>query len=350
MFKCIRQLQTMCDITPGRIYPGLNALKGILVILVIFTHALPGSMLLYFFYMFHMPAFLSVSGYLLKRSAFENGLRKYFKRAAQRLLIPWAIASIIYLPFSLQGRSLSRLTMTDLLYPFFHLWYVPAYFIGVMLCYAVAQLRIPVRLVLFITASFTLVWYILFRDSHLPVTEQPLYWLGEKRFYAYLFFFFLGFALRNQYVKTFPHPIFLLSVITVVFAAIVYCIFKNLSDLVIAIPYLIFNIGLILFLLLYVGPQNWFQNKFILLVNRQSLGVYLYHPLVMFAIYRIIGDPQKQHVSNLEGLGVGVITVIVTVSLIWLIKKWDLANRYLFGINESKGPEIKETLIALPYT
>src|SRR5206468_6139943 len=111
--------------------------KGTLLILVILTHALPNSMLLYFFYIFHMPVFLSVSGYLLKSSVFRNGFRNHLKRSSQRSLIPWAIASLVYLPFNLQGRSLSRLTITDLLYPFYHLWYVPAYFLVVTLCYAV---------------------------------------------------------------------------------------------------------------------------------------------------------------------------------------------------------------------
>src|SRR5206468_4548429 len=125
----------------------------------------------------------------------------------------------------------------------------------------------------------TVIWYIFFRDSHLPVMAQPLYWLGEKRFYAYLFFFFLGFALRNQYIRIFPHPLFLLSAIAIVFATIMILVFDHFPDFAIAIPYLLFNTGCVLFVLLYVGPQQWFQNKFILFINKQSLGIYLYHPL-----------------------------------------------------------------------
>jgi acyltransferase len=345
MFKCIRQLQAMRSDTPGTIYPGLNAAKGILVILVIFTHALPNSMLLYFFYIFHMPVFLSVSGYLLKSSVFNNGLRNYLKRSSHRSLIPWVIASLVYLPFSLQGRSLSQLTITDLLYPFYHLWYVPAYFLGATLCYAVTQFKILVKPVLLITASITGIWYILFRDSHLPVTAQPLYWLGEKRCYAYLFFFFLGFALRNQYIKIFPHPVFLLSVMIVVFAMIAELVFNHFPDFAIAIPYLLFNTSCTLFVLLFVGPQQWFQNKFILFINKQSLGIYLYHPLVLFTIYYIISDPGKQHISNLEGFSVGIITLITTALLVYLVKDSRFANRYLFGIiKDEKELEVKEVL------
>jgi len=347
MFKFIQRLHAMCNTTPGTIYPGLNAAKGILVILVILTHALPNSMLLYFFYIFHMPLFLSVSGYLLKRSVFNNGFRNLLKRSSQRSLIPWAIASLVYLPFSLQGRSITQLTIMNLLYPFYHLWYVPAYFIGVMLCYAVAQLRIPVKLVLLITASFTVIWYIFFRDSHLPVTEQPLYWLGEKRFYAYLFFFFLGFALRNEYIRIFPNPFFLLSAIAIVFVTIVVFVFNHLPDFAIAILYLLFNAGCVLFVLLYVGPQQWLQHKFILFINKQSLGIYLYHPLILFTIYHLIGDPEKQHISNLEGFGVGVVTVIITALLVYLVKEWRFANRYFFGIlKDEKDLVVKGVLVA----
>jgi acyltransferase len=347
MRKYIEQLYNVQVTEAVNIYPGLNAARGILVLLVIFTHSLPGGMLLYFNYFFHMPVFLSVSGYLLKQSVFKKGFRQYLKKLTNRLLIPWFIASVFYLPFSLHGRSLTQLTITDLIYPFFHLWYVPAYFIGSLLCYTITRFGIPAKLVLTVTAAFTVCWYLFYRDNPLPVAEQPLYWLGEKRFYAYLFFFFLGFSLRNGLIKFLPHPLVLLACVFTAFSAIVIFVYGHTPDITTVLPYMIFNSSLVMFLLIYAAPQNWFQNKLVLLTNKQSLGIYLYHPMIIFIIYRFIGDPEKKHVSNLQGLGVGLITLAIILSVVWFIQKWGFANRYLLGIIKKKeAPKLKVAYIA----
>lgn len=336
MIKYLRQLYVVDDFVNTKIYPGLNATKGILIMLVIFTHSLPNGMILYFNYFFHMPVFLAVSGFLIKESAFKHGLLKYLQRLTHRLVIPWIIASICYLPLSLNGKPLADINLTDFIYPFFHLWYVPAYIFGAILCYAVTKFRIPPLPVLMITAAFTVLWYIYFRDNKLPVEEQALYYFGDKRVYSYLFFFFLGFSLRNGLVKFYPSPLILLFLVSMASVACVVFVYRHIPSTIIVIPYMFFNISLVLFILLYAAPQNWFQHKLILLINKQSLGIYLYHPMIIFLIYRIMGDPDKERVSNLEGLGVGLSTLIIVLVLIKLIQKWGFTNRYLLGIIKEK--------------
>ncbi len=334
MIKYIKQLQEVAH--TAKVFPGLNAVKGILIILVIFTHSLPDGMLLYFNYFFHMPVFLAVSGYLLKVSAFKNGIVAYFQRLFHRLIIPWIIATICYLPYSLKGRSITTFNLTDLLYPYFHLWYVPAYVIGVLLCYSVIKFKIPALLMLILTGAFTVIWYNVYRATDLTIEQQPLYFLGEKRFYAYLVFFFLGFSLRNELIKV-KFPAFLLfGVVAVSFTTSVFLVYGHAPDYVVVIPYMFFNICLVLFLLLYFAPLEWFQYKLILLINKQSLGFYLYHPMVVFTIYQLIGDPEKHHSNNLVGFLVGLCTLIIMLVAIWLVQKWRVSNRFLLGITEEK--------------
>lgn len=332
MSNYIQQLYSAKNIRDSKVYPGLNAAKGILILLVILTHALPDGMILYFLYFFHMPVFLSISGYLLKESAFKDGISKYLGKLIYRLIIPWIMASFLYLYFSLGNRHLSEITLTDFLYPFYHLWYVPAYVLGALLCYFVSNYKIPAIPVLIITALFTVFWYIFFRDNKSPVNEQPLYYLGEKRFYAYLVFFFLGFCLRNELLKISPSPLLLISLNITAFTASVIFVYQHIPDTIIVIAYMTFNLSFILFLLLYIAPQTWFQHKWLLLVNKQSLGVYLYHPMIIFLIYAILGDSKKEHINNLQALGVGIVTIVTVLSFIWIIQKWKVSNRYLLGM------------------
>jgi fucose 4-O-acetylase-like acetyltransferase len=283
-----------------------------------------------------MPVFLAISGYLLKTSAFKNGLRSYLDRLVHRLVIPWIIASIAYLPWSLHGRSLSEITLADFIYPYFHLWYVPAYIIGVSICYCINRFKIPIIPILVLSAVFTIIWFDVFRSNQLPLNHQPFFHLGEKRFYAYQIFFILGFSLRNNLIKLSPSLIPLVLCIIISFAINVILVYRNFGDYYISIPYMIFNISLVLFLLLYIAPLEWFQNKTILWANKQSLSIYLYHPMIVFTIYNWLGDPTKKHSTNLTGILVGSATLIIMLIAIWLIQKWSVSNRYLLGIINEK--------------
>lgn len=344
MINYISRLKIVEGAYAAKVFPGLNAVKGILIMLVIYTHSLPNGMLLYFNYFFHMPVFLAVSGYLLKSSAFKHGIWVYLQRLFHRLVIPWLIATAFYIHFSFKGRRLVDFTLTDILYPFYHLWYVPAYIIGVLICFTVVKLRIPAIIILILTGAFTIVWYDIYRSTYLAVEQQPLYILGEKRFYAYQVFFFLGFALRNGLIQIKIPALLLVIVAAVAFVASVIMVYSNASDYTISVPYMFFNLCLVLFLLLYFAPLELFQHPLILLINRQSLGIYLYHPMVIFIIYQFLGDPHKLRSNNFEGFAVGTATLVITLSGIWMIQQWDLANRLLLGIVD-KVEKVKSMVV-----
>ena len=344
MIKYLSRLKIVEEAYTAKVFPGLNAVKGILIMLVIYTHSLPNGMLLYFNYFFHMPVFLAVSGYLLKRSAFKFGIFHYLQRLFHRLIIPWLIATVCYFPFSFKHRHLADFTLTDIIYPFYHLWYVPAYVIGVLICFTVIKLRIPAIIILILTGAFTIVWYDIYRSTYLAVEQQPLYILGEKRFYSYQVFFFLGFALRNGLIQIKLPALLLVIVATVAFVASVILVYSNASDYTISVPYMFFNLSLVLFLLLYFAPLALFQHPLILLINKQSLGIYLYHPMIIFSIYHWLGDPHKLRSNNFEGFGVGTATLVIVLSGIWMIQQWDLANRLLLGIVE-KAETVKNTVV-----
>ena len=313
-------------------YPGLNAAKGLLIIMVIFTHCLPNSMLLFFNYYFHMPVFMAISGFLLKKSVFKNGLRSYLEKVLHRLVVPWLLACCIYLPFQLGTRSVTDITLTDFLYPYYHLWYIPAYIIAAVLCYGICRFKLRPRSFLLFTALVTAVWYVLFRDKGTPVSDQPFYYLGEKRYYAYTFFFLLGFCLRNNLIQVALSPLLLVASVVTSFALIVVTFYTHQPDTLTVILYLLFNTSLVLLLLLFISRQNWLQYKFLLLVNKQSLGVYLYHPFIIFSIYQLVGHPDRENITNLQGFAVGFVVIAIIMPFIWLVKKWDLSGKIILGI------------------
>lgn len=312
------------------IYPGINGAKGLLILMVVITHCLPPSMALYFLYFFHMPLFMSISGFLLKQSAFKNGLYEYLKRVVKRLVVPWTIAWFVYLPIALKGRSLTSININDVTHPYYHLWYIPGYIMGALVCYCIYKRKIPVWLTLILTAAITVLWYVIYRDKT-NIDKLPLYWLGDKRFYSYVFFFVTGYCARNKLVRFRFSPALLLTGVLASLSVIAFCILTHQNDLTACVPYMVFNFSLALFVLLYVAPQKLLQNKILHYINEQSLGIYLYHPLVIYLILYLLNDEQMQHISNFMGIVVGILTLISVLFLVRLTKKSNIAGKYILG-------------------
>ena len=313
-------------------FPGLDGAKGLLVLMVIMTHCLPKSTFLYFMYFFHMPLFMSISGFLVKISTFKDGFSGYIKRMWSRLIIPWCIASIIFLPFQLNGNAVTDLAFSDLIYPYYHLWYIPSLLIGAFLCYSILRWNVSVWLLLIATGIFSMVWYNLYRDTNVPIKNLPLYWLGDKRLFAYLFFFILGFSIRNKLI---PIPFTIQQIITAIslsFAVVVFFVFKHYGSLALVWPYMIFNAALVIFVLAFVAPHQWLQNKLFLWVNTNSLGFYLFHPLFQTTIYVfIIKDKDQVRVNHLEAMIIFVIVFILTALMIKALKQFKITDKLMLG-------------------
>lgn len=113
--------------------PTIDTIKGILILFVILGHLLSGglnsSFLRYSIYSFHMPLFLFISGYLfhLEKSAqigMKGLLRKYWKR----MILEWIFAWSVYTSIVLYSNFSFHNLMVKIVYPFYHLWYVPGLF------------------------------------------------------------------------------------------------------------------------------------------------------------------------------------------------------------------------------
>lgn len=313
-------------------FPGLDGAKGLLVLMVIMTHCLPKSTFLYFMYFFHMPLFMAISGFLVKISTFKDGFSGYIKRVWHRLIIPWCIASIIFLPFQLNGHGITDLEFSNFIYPYYHLWYIPSLLIGAFLCYSILRWNVSVWLLLFTAALFTIVWYNLFRDTNIPLKQLPLYWIGDKRLFAYLFFFIVGFSIRNKLIAI---PFTIQQIITILiisFGIVVFFVFKHYGNLALVWPYMIFNAAMAVFVLVFIAPHQWLQNKLLLWVNTNSLGFYLFHPLFQTTIYVfILKDKNQVRVNHLESMIIFVIVFVLTTLLIKTLKLFNITDKLMLG-------------------
>lgn len=170
----------------------IDSSKGILILLVIAGHVLCGSLqdniLCFVIYSFHMPLFLFISGYLidlrkLQSYSWEGLLSHYY----HRILKLWCFAWLIYTAYAIHDTLGWKQLVENVVYPFYHLWYVPSLMCMMCLVYILLQyIRTQRRTfaILGIASLATLLGGCFFRYPDL------------KRL-TYLIYFVLGLYLRN---------------------------------------------------------------------------------------------------------------------------------------------------------
>ena len=74
----------------------IDIAKAIGIILVVIGHCIPGK-ITNFIYLFHMPMFFMITGYVFKPEENWNGYIAFIKRKIKSLYIPFVMFNILFL-------------------------------------------------------------------------------------------------------------------------------------------------------------------------------------------------------------------------------------------------------------
>lgn len=181
----------------------LDIIKGILILLVIIGHILPGTLqenpARYLIYSFHMPAFFFMNGYLLnvnsiKTSPLPEIAVKYVKRVA----IPWLLAIQIYYLITHIGSYSIYSYAVAYVKPYYHLWYV----IGFLFCIVTATVIIKADPSNYardlIIAGIMIVLIYTFRLAMIPTPNILIDIVEYSVRPWHLLFFAIGVSIRNR--------------------------------------------------------------------------------------------------------------------------------------------------------
>jgi fucose 4-O-acetylase-like acetyltransferase len=117
----------------------LDVAKGALIFLVVLGHALPGGHpVTEAIYLFHMPAFVFISG-VLTREAPLTGPR--LDGLLTRLLAPLLVFQVLYVAFELLAPGRGALTMETVLTPRWPLWFLAALLVWRLMSPVLSRLR-----------------------------------------------------------------------------------------------------------------------------------------------------------------------------------------------------------------
>lgn len=241
-----------------------DALKSILIILVVIGHIFISSAeddpRKGIIYLFHMPVFLALSGYLF---AAQRSVSSEALRAWRRYLLPWIIATVAFFVLFQIAKGKSPFGPREaLLLPWFHLWFVPALFVFSM---SAAAIRKPLPLLALWGAP------IVFQAMGWTV---PLRSIGVDARYLYFgVYFALGYASRHFFTAVAPKAWTLALVPALAITPFLYPHFTMGPgvDLVRAMA----CIGAMAAIATWPGSPNVVAKS---IFARESLGIYLYHP------------------------------------------------------------------------
>jgi fucose 4-O-acetylase-like acetyltransferase len=312
-----------------------DLLKGTLILLVIIGHVLPGSAssgLRGMIYFFHMPLFLGVTGYFIRRYFLDAGVASILKKYRWRMIIPYLLAFVVYsaydLYMSVKTDGISVKTLIGLgLYPYYHLWYIPAVIIFVFYTLIIYRNNILLGLFLLLSAALSILWYC-YADA-IEDKYALLKFIGDKRFYYYYSFFLLGFCISDwnvniNYLSLMP--------IVVVSGVLNYCVANE--TLVDAILWYTFNASLLCMLLGICKDLDLKKENLLVKIGQVSLPIYLWHVLPIIILGMVLDKN-----SPAFYVSVVVIISILAFSFIALRGKNRFLDSYFYGERSKWHPE-----------
>lgn len=189
--------------------PEIDVLKAIGIVLVVIGHSFPdassdlgisnvmGRMLYDIIYSFHMPAFVFASGIVSYKFYQSISLKKTaIKKRAIRLVIPYFVWAVIYIPFRiiLANFSSESFVINQLWKvflgnnPYSGLWFLYALFLISLLQIMLVDNDMKLTLIFILSIIGSIV-------NDFVVISEPIRWI-----FAYSFYYFAGMIFRKYYI------------------------------------------------------------------------------------------------------------------------------------------------------
>jgi len=269
MLKSLQKFKILQSVSLASYSLDLSIVKGLLVLSVILLHSLPLGLALFLIFFFNKPLLWSISGFLLKKVACDNGIYLLLKKPINGAIIPMFVAFIVYFRFAFNCRSTLIFFVYNVIYPFYHFWNVPASILVVIICFLVEKYKTVGFVILIITTCLIISCFLLYRNPTFIIKDFSWYLLGDNKLYSYLLVFYIGIAMRNGIINIRHNAVLLIFLIGLSLIGIIGVIFKGDQFFYFfAIPHVVLNSSLIFRTIIYNSSQNYANNKFIYFLNR----------------------------------------------------------------------------------
>ncbi|MDP3465857.1 MAG: acyltransferase family protein [Sulfuricurvum sp.] len=273
-------MQQNTSLAPSVWNETLNAIKAILIFLVVIGHLMSGGneltrLIKEVLSGFRMPLFFGISGFLIKKALFTASASELGNKYYHRIIIPYALAFIVY--------SIVNLSIINPLYPSNHMWFIPAFLLMIVYIFFIERFNINRLAVLIFAAIFTMPWLAF---VHPGSGDEIAYYLGDKRYYYYFVFFYFGYMLRNYSEKLYI-PKFIYIFILMTSGYLLFVNNTSAANYLYSINSLLFNLSLILVVIKFAQKYTSLKIPIISDLGSYTLPIYLWHMLPLFLMWKI---------------------------------------------------------------
>ncbi len=320
-------------------YPGIDALKGCLILQVVLTHALGDNNFRFLMYTYHMPLFMAVSGFLIKQERLRKlSFGALIKKYLYRLIIPWSVAFVFYngIVYREQIFAFGMMELVEkIIYPYYHLWFIPALLVMICCLWLIEKYRINPTVVLIIALITTLAWFAWFQWIDKRLMEQSLLYklLGDKRNFIYFFFFYLSYMLKNYRRDllgfiSYKKLVVLIMVVTPVLVFSNYIKGHPIRPYYYTVFYMLLNVSIILFVLSYLIGYK-IKSQILQFSNNYSMVIYLYHYIILVTLHEWIAPYFGEGIVQTVLLFFG--TCAILLPAIKILSGIHFVDLYVFG-------------------
>lgn len=297
--------------------PHFDQIKGILILLVIIGHVLLGSLeqnsIRAFIYFFHMPVFLAISGYFISQKTLSLSIKQLLKKYWSRMLLPFLLAVITY--------TLVVSEPITFLYPYYHLWYIPAVLLFIFYLKFMNEIKLKSYLFLTLMAIFITLTAFFESYSQWTLSNSPLYkLLGDKRFYYFFSYFALGYYLGNNQNRPISKQLAIVALLPLI------AINQTDNILLQGISKTIINFILIYLTIRFceTAPHH-FSIKLLERIGQISLPIYLWHIMPLLWLKSLKLSPSNYYLSS-----IGLFTFFIFI-LLKLEDRSSIINQLIYG-------------------
>ena len=312
-----------------------DAVKGYLIFLVVVGHIVVDNVADNDFkaaiYFFHMPLFLAVTGYFVRAKTLHLSIVGILKKYELSLLKPYILAYSVYTALAwlvlVDDLTLEQIALS-ILYPFYHLWYVPAIFVFIFFLKFTSKIGIPISATLFFAFLIT-VTYAAIGGPHIDQLSFFKF-IGDKRFYHYFFYFCLGYfiAQNSNYKVQLPF----LTLPFLLYLAISYnnIWLSGLSSVLANVAL----ISITLSICAISQIENIKESNLMVKLGRCSLPIYLWHVAPIAALkmlFKYFDLPIEIGERTLFYICISILMLAFVACLLTLEKRSFPMKVWLFG-------------------